>query len=278
MPTSSPPADALTRLLGRGVREVWRDDDVWVLDKPAGILSHPNPPAKRAANALIDAEYDYDRELYRAHTPGEKGVRRIWLAHRLDRETSGLILCALTEDAAAHIKEALERREVEKEYRALVLGLPGGRGGEALAGEWRDHLERSRRDGRVEVSAVGGRIPNATTAYEVVKRLPKAGVSLLALKPREGRTHQLRVQCARHGHPIAGDDRYGDFTANRHLQSEAGLRRMFLVAHKLRFAHPRTGRPMSFEAELRPDLVSVLERLERTTRTVPRKARAKGRT
>jgi 23S rRNA-/tRNA-specific pseudouridylate synthase len=235
------------------------------------VLSHPNPPAKRAANSLVGAEYDFDRELYRARTPGEKGVRRIWLVHRLDRETSGLILCALTEDAATHIKDALQRREVDKEYRALVLGVPAGRDGEGLAGEWRDHLERSRRDGRVEVEAVGGRTPNATTEYKVVKRLATAGVSLLALKPREGRTHQLRVQCARHGHPIAGDDRYGDFTANRHLQSEAGLKRMFLVAHKLTFHHPRTAKRMSFEAELRPELASVLERLERCTKKVPRK-------
>jgi len=271
VPIASTTADALTKLLGRGVREVWRDDDVWVLDKPAGVLSHPNPPAKRAANALVDAEYDYDRELYRARTPGEKGVRRIWLVHRLDRETSGLILCALTEDAAAHMKDALERREVEKEYRALVLGIPAGRGGDKLTGEWRDHLERSRRDGRVEVAAVGGRMPNATTEYAVVKQLAAAGVALLALKPREGRTHQLRVQCARHGHPIAGDDRYGDFTANRHLQSEAALKRMFLVAHKLVFKHPRTGKRMSFEAELRPELASVLEKLERTAKKVPRK-------
>jgi RluA family pseudouridine synthase len=276
VPNPAAPTDALSKLLGRGVREVWRDDDVWVLDKPAGVLSHPNPPAKRAANALVSAEYDYDRELYRARTPGEKGVRRIWLVHRLDRETSGLILCALTENAATHMKDALERREVEKEYRALVLGIPGG-GGE-LTGEWRDHLERSRRDGRVEVAAVGGRTPNATTEYTVVKHLAAAGVALLALKPREGRTHQLRVQCARHGHPIAGDDRYGDFTANRHLQSEAALKRMFLVAHKLVFTHPRTGKRMTFEAELRPELASVLDKLERTAKKIPRNKQSAHRT
>ena len=271
MPTAPSSTDALNRLLGRGVHEVWRDEDVWVLDKPAGVLSHPNPPAKRAANALLDAEYDYERELYRARIAGEKGVRRIWLVHRLDRETSGLILCALTEDAAAHIKEALERREVKKEYRALVLGIPAGRAGENIAGEWRDHLERSRREGRVEVEVIGGKAPNATTGYTVVERLPIAGVSLLALTPREGRTHQLRVQCARHGHPIAGDDRYGDFTANRQLQSKAGLKRMFLVAHKLELRHPRTGKRMFFEAELRPELASVLDTLESSKTKIARK-------
>jgi tRNA pseudouridine65 synthase len=271
VPTAPSSKDALTRLLARGVREVWRDEDIWVLDKPPGVLSHPNPPAKRAANALIDAEYDYERELYRARTPGEKGIRRIWLVHRLDRETSGLLICALTEDSAVSVKEALQHREVEKEYLALVLGIPGGRGGGNGSGEWRDHLERSRREGRVEVEVVGGRTPNATTAYKVVKRLPTSGLSLLALCPREGRTHQLRVQCARHGHPIAGDDRYGDFTANRHLRSEAGLKRMFLIAHKLAFRHPRTGARLRFEAELRAELASVLEAVEASKRKVPRK-------
>jgi len=271
VPTPPSSTDDLERLLGRGVREVWRDEDVWVLDKPAGALSHPNPPTRRAANALLRAEYDYERELYRVRSPGEKGVRRVWLVHRLDRETSGLIVCTLTEDSAARMKEALERREVEKEYRALVLGIPGGRGGEGLSGEWRDHLERNRREGRVEVEIIGGRKPNATTGYSLVKRLPDVGVSLLALMPREGRTHQLRVQCARHGHPIAGDDRYGDFTANRYLQSEVGLKRMFLVAYKLTFSHPRTGKRMRFEATLHPELASVLERLEISNKKVPRK-------
>lgn len=273
VPVTPLPGDTLTQLLGSGVRELWRDEDVWVLDKPPGVLSHPNPPGKRSANALIDAEYDYDRELYRARLRGEKGVRRIWLVHRLDRDTSGLILCAFTDAAAAHLKDALERREVDKEYRALVLGIPVGRGGAAFTGEWRDHLRRNRRGDRVEVTAVEGRTPNATTAYEVIKRFPAPGVSLLALVPREGRTHQLRVQCARHGYPIAGDDRYGDFTANRHLQSDVGLKRMFLVAYKLTFAHPRTGKRMSFEAALRPELADVLEKLARTAKKVPRKKR-----
>lgn len=269
VPATPRPNDALTKLLGRGVRELWRDDDVWVLDKPPGVLSHPNPPAKRSANALIDAEYDYDRELYRARLPGEKGVRRVWLIHRLDRDTSGLILCAFTDDAARRLKDALGRREVDKEYHALVLGIPAARGG----GEWRDHLRRNRRGDRIEVTAVEGRTPNATTAYEVIKRLSAPGVSLLALMPHEGRTHQLRVQCARHGHPIAGDDRYGDFTANRQLQTDVGLKCMFLVAYKLAFAHPRTGKRVSFEADLRPELANVLEKLERTAKRVPRKKR-----
>lgn len=249
--------------LGRGVRELWRDDALWVLDKPSGTLSHPNPPASRAANALIDAEYDAERELYRIREDGR--TIRVWLVHRLDRDTSGVILCAFTQEAANTLKEALRRREVRKEYRALVLGVPDG-----ASGEWRDHLERSRRDGRVEVEVVRDSPANAATRYRVVQALAKPGVALLALTPREGRTHQLRVQCARHGHPIAGDDRYGDFGANRHLAKHAGLKRMFLTAHRLGFRHPGTGAELDFEAELRPELARVLDALEGSKDAVPR--------
>jgi tRNA pseudouridine65 synthase len=255
----------LSSHLGRGVRELWRDDLLWVLDKPAGTLSHPNPPATSAANALIHADYDFERELYRIRD-GHKTMR-IWLAHRLDRETSGIILCAFTEEAAAALKAALQQREVKKEYRALVLGIP-----REPSGDWRDHLERNRRDGRVEVEVVRRSPANATTHFEVATPWPKPGVALISLTPREGRTHQLRVQCARHGHPIAGDDRYGDFGANRHLAKHAGLKRMFLVAHRLRLTHPGTGKQMSFAAELRPELAKVLDAVAAATVSVPRTA------
>jgi tRNA pseudouridine65 synthase len=251
--------------LGRGVREVHRDAALWVLDKPAGLLSHPNPPAKSATTALLKGEYDFERECYRLKR-GNGKLRRVWLIHRLDRDTSGLILCAFSAEAAAVLKESLARREVHKEYRALVLGVP-----RELGGEWRDHLERSRREGRVEVAVVRGSNPNATTRYETLRRFPAADLALLALEPREGRTHQIRVQCARHGHPIAGDDRYGDFNANRELAKGVGLDRMVLIAHRLRLKHPTTGENLAFECEPRPDVASVLEKLESLKRKIARR-------
>jgi RluA family pseudouridine synthase len=251
--------------LGRGVREVHRDDALWVLDKPSGVLSHPNPPAKSAATALLKGEYDFERECYRLRREGDK-LRRVWLIHRLDRDTSGLILCAFSAEAATALKEALARREIKKEYRALVLGIP-----RELGGEWRDHLERSHREGRVEVAVVRSSNPNATTRYETLRRFPTADLALLSLEPREGRTHQIRVQCARHGHPIAGDDRYGDFNANRELAKAVGLDRMILLAHRLRLKHPVTGKYLAFECEERRDVASVLAKLESLKRTIVRR-------
>jgi 23S rRNA-/tRNA-specific pseudouridylate synthase len=126
------------------------------------------------------------------------------------------------------------------------------------------------------VAVARGGPPNATTAYHVVRAFP-ARLSLLSLTPREGRTHQIRVQCVAHGHPVAGDDRYGDFSANRWLAAEAGLRRMFLVAHSLTFRHPATGREITLRSELREEPAAVLERLESLRSTVPRRSRAKRR-
>lgn len=265
--TNEGAADDPGSFLGRGVREVHRDADLWVLDKPSGLLSHPNPPAKSAPNALLKGEYDFERECYRLKR-GNGKLRRVWLVHRLDRDTSGLILCALSAEAAAVLKEALARREIHKEYRALVLSIP-----RELSGEWHDHLERSRREGRVEVAVVRGSNPNATTRYETLRRFPAADLSLLALEPREGRTHQIRVQCARHGHPIAGDDRYGDFNANRELAKAVGLDRMVLVAHRLRLKHPTRGTSLVFECEQRPEVASALEKLESLKRKIARRKR-----
>jgi RluA family pseudouridine synthase len=251
--------------LGRGVREVHRDDVLWVLDKPSGVLSHPNPPAKSSPFALLKGKYDFERECYRLRRDDEK-LRRVWLVHRLDRDTSGLILCAFSAEAAAALKEVLARREIHKEYRALVLGVP-----REPRGEWRDHLERSRREGRVEVAVVRGGNPNATTRYGTLRRFPAADLALLSLEPREGRTHQIRVQCSRHGHPIAGDDRYGDFNANRELAKSVGLDRMILVAHRLGLKHPVTGKDLAFECEARPDVASVLAKLESLKRKILRR-------
>ena len=257
----------LSAFLGRGVREVFRDEALWVLDKPPKALSHPNPPAKSSPSALLKGDYDFERECYRLRGGSDK-LRRVWLVHRLDRDTSGLILCALTPEAAATLKEALARREIEKQYHALVLGVPG-----EASGTWRDHLERSRREGRVEVAVVRGSNPNATTSYKVLERYTPAGLSLLALEPREGRTHQIRVQCARHGHPIAGDDRYGDFGANRELGKAAGIARTMLVAQRLCFEHPTTRRTVRFECEPPPDLAGVLAKLKTVRRAIVRTKR-----
>jgi len=113
----------LSGWLHPGVKQIHRDGVLWVLDKPAGVLSHPNSPRGKAPNALLRGTYDLPRELYRLDVPGSK-QRQVYLIHRLDQETSGLILCAFDADAAATLKEALLRQELHKEYCALLLGAP----------------------------------------------------------------------------------------------------------------------------------------------------------
>ena len=237
------------------VREIHRDDVLWILDKPPGVLSHPNPPAEDSSSALIRAPYDSEREVYLV--PQEGGRRRpLHLIHRLDQDTSGIIICSFSPDAAAALKEALYHREVQKEYRALVLGIPN-----PPEGIWADALEKRQARGQVHVVVVKGR-HNAQTHYSILKAFPKAGAALLRLWPETGRTHQLRVQAAHRGFPIAGDAHYGDLAANLRLLDLIGLRRMFLHAYRVEFRHPFTGHRMCFTAEPTKPLAEPLGRLE----------------
>jgi RluA family pseudouridine synthase len=268
--TSHGESDDLKSCLHPGVREIFRDDCLWVLDKPAGVLSHPNPPAGSAPNALLRGSYDFRSESYELSAPGA-AEGRVFLAHRLDQETSGLILCALDEETAARLQMALAEREVLKEYRALVLGRPS-----PPRGEWADLLEKTSQGGRVTVKASRGR-PNAVTRYAALKTFEPSGLSLLALWPQTGRTHQLRVQCALRGLPIAGDERYGDFRANRFLASEIGLKRMFLHALRIELRHPRTGHVLKLQAPLRTRLSAPLEKLKDLLEPVPRRDARRGR-
>lgn len=247
------------------VREIYRDAAIWALEKPPGILSHPNPPARRAENGILRVPYDQEDEVYRAD-PGSPGGPAVYLAHRLDQETSGLILCAFDPETAARLKEALYRREVLKEYRALVLGIP-----RPERGAWSDRLEKESRAGKLLVRARPGP-PNAVVEYEIVRAFPRAGLSLLSLRPLTGRTHQLRVQTARRGLPIAGDERYGDFRANRFLAAEIGLERMFLHAARIELRHPRKRHLLKLSSPLPPRLEDALRRAAALAAPVPRRS------
>lgn len=247
-------------------REIYRDQVIWALDKPPGILSHPNPPATEAPNALFRAPYDSEAECYVIRDGGRS--TRVWLIHRLDQETSGLILCALDEEVALNLKEALLRREVVKEYRAVLLGAP-----EPRRGEWRDRLEKRKGAGRVTVTRGQGE-PNAITRYAVLKVFEPSGLAHVSLHPETGRTHQLRVQAALRGIPVAADDRYGDFTANRFLEEAAGLKRMFLHAYHLELRHPVTGHALRLHAPFTSKLADPLRRMEEILQPVPRRSPA----
>ncbi len=260
---SAKSAKGPSEALHKSVREVYCDDVLWILNKPAGVVSHPNPPAKRASNALLRGTYDFEQECYEFE--GDRRLK-VWLVHRLDQDTSGLIMCTFSGEAAAQLKEGLYHREVEKEYRALLLAAP-----RPAFGEWNDKLVRDSRKGKVEVRASSSAKPNAETSYELEREFVGTGLALVRLRPHTGKTHQLRVQTAKRGIPIAGDERYGDFTANKFLRERAGLKYMFLHAARLSLRHPQTGKRLQFTAELGQRLELPLAELDKLQTRLPRR-------
>lgn len=236
------------------VSEVSRSQDLWALHKPPRVLSHPNPPARQAQNAILRVPYDFKREMYAS--PEQAGASRAgaFLIHRLDQETSGLILLAFRDDLAASLKELFYRREISKEYCALLRGSIRD-----AEGVWRDHLRKQRVSGHLKVTVQRGARPNAETRFRVIERFPDLGATLVKLYPETGKTHQLRVQGASRGYPVAGDERYGDFAWNRELRETIGLRRMFLHAERIELRHPDNGRKWKFLAKMDTPLAAPLQ-------------------
>jgi len=217
---------------------VYEDTDVVVIDKPAGMVVHPAPghPRGTLANALV------------AHVPGISvgGSQRPGIVHRLDKDTSGLIVAAKTDRGRTSLISQWEDRSVEKTYLALVVGSVADEEATIDAPIGRDPKNRQRmavlRSGRP-----------AVTRFRVIERFPNA--TLLELSIETGRTHQIRVHLAFIGHPILGDQLYG-----RPRQTDFQLARQFLHASALAFQLP-DGARLKLEAPLPNDLQSVLEQL-----------------
>ena len=215
-----------------GVPVVFRDEALLVVDKPADLVVHPAPGHR--GDTLVDA-------LAGIAGGGEEG--RPGIVHRLDRDTSGLMIVARTEEAHRNLSAQIKNREVARTYTALVEGRLASRTGTIDAPVGRDHRAP-------EKMTVGGRAPReARTHFEVLETLPAD--SLVEARLETGRTHQIRTHFAAIGHPVAGDPRYGH--AGRH-----GLERQFLHSSRLRFRHPTSGEELSFESPLPPDLTAAL--------------------
>jgi 23S rRNA pseudouridine1911/1915/1917 synthase len=220
-----------------GVRLVFKDEAIVVVDKPAGLVVHPAPGHR--GTTLVDV-------LGGIAGGGEE--LRPGIVHRLDRDTSGLMVVARTDDAHRDLAAQVKRREVERSYLALVEGRLASRTGTIDAPVGRDHRARER-------MTVGGRGPReARTHFEVVEAL--AADSLVRVRLETGRTHQIRTHFAAIGHPVAGDPQYGH--PGRH-----GLQRQFLHSAGLSFRHPDSGELVRFESELPDDLTEALDRARR---------------
>jgi 23S rRNA pseudouridine1911/1915/1917 synthase len=209
---------------------VFEDEHLLVVDKPPGLVVHPAPGHR--GPTLADALGGY-------------------IVHRLDRDTSGLLMVAKTEAARGALQGQLKAREVRREYLALVNGHPDSETGTIDAPLGRDRRRRTVMSTRTDVPR------QAVTHFEVVERLPST--SLLRVRLETGRTHQIRAHLAAIEHPVCGDPSYGGGACGRRL----GLERQFLHAAKLMFRHPATGELEVCESKPPVDLRRALDAARR---------------
>lgn len=227
------------------------DADFAAIDKPAGIVVHPG--AGHATGTLVNALLHHLGGL-----SSIGGVERPGIVHRLDRGTSGVIVVAKNDAAHRSLSKQFQAREVVKEYVALVWGTVHA-GTSLTQPIGRDPRRRQKMSSRAPRAR-----PAVTTVLEAE---PLGGVTLVRVSIGTGRTHQIRVHLSESGHPVAGDDLYG---GGRHsvpprLAALAKLRRPFLHAARIAFAHPSTGAPVSIESPLAADLQQVLDTLRRAS-------------
>ena len=237
---------------------VYEDSDIIVIDKAAGMVVHPAPgnPDRTLVNALI------------AHCgpslTGVGGVRRPGIVHRLDKDTSGLIVAAKNDAAHQALVEQFARRSIERVYAAVVWGLPAPAAG-AITG----NIGRSPRNRKkMAVLARGGR--PAETRYRVRRGLAAGAAALLDCRLLTGRTHQIRVHLCHIGHPLIGDRVYGRAGARRRASlpertrdAVAAMTRQALHARTLGLRHPATGEMLRLESDLPSDIKTLISSLEK---------------
>ncbi len=239
----SPPGSQSSNLqpLSYKLDIVYEDSDLLVVNKAAGMVVHPAPG--HTDDTLVNALLAYRPELRDVG-----GQQRPGIIHRLDKDTSGLIIVAKNTRTLAALTEQMQRHEVVKRYLALVVGSMPLDQGSIDAPIGRDPRHRQ----QMAITAVGSR--EARTHFRVLQRFPH-GHSLLLLQLETGRTHQIRVHLKAIGHPIIGDPVYGPGRKGQGLT----LKRPFLHAYQLKFTHPTTNVVLELEAPLPADLQAILE-------------------
>lgn len=223
---------------------IFENDELIVVNKPAGMVVHP--AAGHAGGTLVNAVLGHEPDM-----EGIGGEERPGLVHRLDKDTSGLIVLAKNERAHRWLQDQFRDRKVEKTYLALVDGKPPTPAGRVEAPIGRDPSHRKKM-----AILPGEKGREAVSEYHTLEAFPKH--TLLAFHPHTGRTHQIRLHCAFLGCPIVSDPIYG----HRH-SSVTELKRHFLHAYKLKITLPGQKQPQTFEAPLPDDLQRALEQLRR---------------
>jgi len=217
----------------------YEDEHLLVVDKPAGLVVHPAPG--HAQGTLVHGLLAYDVE-------GGDEPDRPGIVHRLDRDTSGLLVVARSPEAHRRLQELVQQREVTREYLALVVGRPRSQRGTIEAPIGRDRRDAMRHSLDTDTPR------DAVTHFEVEELLPRH--ALLRVRLETGRTHQIRVHLAAVDLPVAGDPLYG-------RAGELGLERQFLHAARLAFPHPVTGAPVEVSSPLPPELETALSTARR---------------
>jgi 23S rRNA pseudouridine1911/1915/1917 synthase len=216
---------------------VYEDEYLLVVDKPPGVVTHPAPGHR--GPTLVEA--------LAGRIAGGSDPARPGIVHRLDRDTSGLLVVAKTEEAYAALREMMRRRELVREYLTLVAGHPDARSGTIDAPIGRDRARRT------VVSTRTDRARAAVTHFEVLERLTRT--TLLRVRLETGRTHQIRAHMAAIGHPVCGDSQYKGANCGKRI----GLKRQFLHAARLMFRHPLGGEPLQCESKPPVDLRRALD-------------------
>ncbi|MDI3269260.1 MAG: RluA family pseudouridine synthase [Bacillota bacterium] len=224
---------------------VYEDRDIIVINKQRGLVVHP--AAGNASGTLVNALLAHCREL-----PGINGVLRPGIVHRIDKDTTGLLVVAKTDLAYAHLARQIRQHLVRRTYLALVKGHPPVEEGTIEAPIGRDLSDRKRMAVRP-----GGKA--AVTRFAVKETFPHH--ALLECRLETGRTHQIRVHLAYMGNPIVGDPVYGPPSLRPGMPEALGLSGQALHALRLELRHPRTGEMMTFEAPLPEDMAAALEKV-----------------
>jgi 23S rRNA pseudouridine1911/1915/1917 synthase len=225
----------------------FEDQDLAVIEKPAGLVVHPG--AGRRAGTIANALMFHFKNLSDVGGSGRPGI-----VHRLDKKTSGLLLVAKNNVAHARLSEAFQGRRIQKTYLALVHGRPTRDTAEINLTVSRDPASRT----KMAAGRPAGR--TAHTEYKILEGF--LGFSLLEVKITTGRTHQIRVHLSAIGHPVVGDDVYGERRYKEFSKRYGDLSRYFLHAAYLKFEHPITGKPMEFHSPLPTELQKLLDSIK----------------
>jgi 23S rRNA pseudouridine1911/1915/1917 synthase len=225
---------------------IWEDDSLIVINKPPNMVVHPS--AGHRSGTLINALAARCERLASIGAPLRPGV-----VHRIDKDTSGVIVVAKDDSAYHDLQKQFKEREVEKYYLALLYGSLGEERGEIQKAIGRSISERKKMSTRTRKGK------EAVTRFEVIKRMKPA--TLVKIRIVTGRTHQIRVHCASLGHPVLGDTTYGEKTSLKLSRVTVRFRRQMLHAMSLRFRHPVHGMPMEYTAPLPDDMKQAIKEL-----------------